>query len=165
MGANGKIMKCAISWKWLTIERNGWNFGAHGPRDSLCRVLFRWGHLSSVWGNSVHFAKFLMSRFSKGYCCPSFDPFSTKLYWKHGNQGRIQASITILAICQILKVCGTLKTSYLSYIASIHNSTLVSSDKWSSRASRPLGLLFSTAVLRWPFIVPDTRKLAGIYHT
>ncbi len=28
----------------------------------------------------VHFAKFAMLRFSKGYCSPSFHPVSTKLY-------------------------------------------------------------------------------------
>ncbi len=140
MRVNGKIMKCAISWKWLTVERNGWKFGTRGPRNSLCRVLFGSGHLRSVWGHSVHFAKYPMLKFSKGYCCPSFHPVWTKLYWKHGNPGRIQA-ITIMAICQILKVYGTLKISYLSYIASIHKSMLVSSDKWSSRSSRPLGLL------------------------
>ncbi len=149
-------MKCAISWKWLTIEQNGWKFGTSGPRNSLCRVIFGSGHLSSVWGHSVHFAKFPMLRFSKGYCCPSFHPNSTKHYWKQGNQGRIQA-ITILAICQIIKVYGTLKISYLSYIASIHKSILVSSDKWSSRASRPwvfgsLGFFFFFQILNCWFI-------------
>ncbi len=27
----GKILKCAISWKWLTVEQNGWKFGTCGP--------------------------------------------------------------------------------------------------------------------------------------
>ncbi len=141
MGVNGKIMKCAVSWKWLTVERNRWKFGTRGIRNSMCRVLFGSGHLSSVWGHSVHFVIFRMLRFSKGFYCPSFHRISTKLYGKHGNQEKIQA-ITFLAICQILKVYGTLKISYLSYIASIHKSVLVSSDKWSSRASMPLGLFY-----------------------
>ena len=56
MGLSMKFMKFAISWKWLTVERNGWNFGTRGARNSLCRVglLFRSGHLNSVWDHSVH---------------------------------------------------------------------------------------------------------------
>ncbi len=70
---NRKIIKCAISGKQLAVERNGWKFGTHSPRNSLCRVLFGSGHLSSVWGH-VHFAKFPMLRFSKGYCSHTFHP-------------------------------------------------------------------------------------------
>ncbi len=50
--------------------------------------------------------------------------------------------LLFLAICQILKVYGTLKISYLSYIAIIHNAMLILSGKKSSRTSRPLCLLF-----------------------
>ena len=132
MGVNGKIITSAIYWKRLVVERNGWKFGTRSPRNSIRRVLFGSGHLSSVWGHSVHFAKFPVLRFSKGHCCYTFHPISTKLYWKHGNKGKIQ-DITFLAICQILKVYGTLKISYLNYIARIHKDMLVSSDKRSSR--------------------------------
>ncbi len=90
MGVNGKIMKCAIPWKWPTMERNGWKFGTRSLRNSLCRVLFRSGHSSSLWGHSVHFAKFPMLRLSKGCRSYSFHPISTKLYGKHGNQGGMQ---------------------------------------------------------------------------
>ncbi len=55
---NGKIIKCPIS-----------------------------GHLSSVWGHSVYFAKFPILRFLIGYCSHSFHPMSTKLYGKHGDRG------------------------------------------------------------------------------
>ncbi len=55
--------------------------------------------------------------------------------------------LLFLAICQILRVYGTLKISYLSYIASIHKSMLVSSNKWRSRASRPLGLFFFALIV------------------
>ncbi len=49
--------------------------------------------LRSVWGNSVHFAKFQIIRFSKGYCSHSFYPISTKLDGQYGNRGEgIQAS-------------------------------------------------------------------------
>ena len=75
MGVNRNIMKCAISWKWLTVERNDENLRLVVLGT---RVLFGSGHLSSIWGHSVHFAKFPMLRFSKGYCCPSFHPISTK---------------------------------------------------------------------------------------
>ncbi len=47
--------------------------------------------VSMVWGHSVHFAKFEMLRFSKGYCSPSFHSISTKFYCKHVGQKRIQA--------------------------------------------------------------------------
>ncbi len=36
MGVNGKILKCAISWKWLIVEQNGWKFGNHGPMYCIC---------------------------------------------------------------------------------------------------------------------------------
>ncbi len=54
MGVNGKIIKCAISWKRPTVERKGWKFGTRCPKNSICRVLFRSGHFSSLWGHSVH---------------------------------------------------------------------------------------------------------------
>ncbi len=107
MGLDGKILKCTTSWKRLAIERNEWKFGTCSPLKCVCRVLFVSSHLSSVLGHSVHFAEFLMFRFSKGYCC-SFHPISTKLYGKHDNQGGIVA-ITLLVICQILKFYGILK--------------------------------------------------------
>ncbi len=50
--------------------------------------------------------------------------------------------LLFLAICQILKVYGSLKTSYLSLIASFHKTMLVSSGNRSSKSSRPLGLFF-----------------------
>ncbi len=109
----------------------------------VCRVLFGSGHLSSVWGHSVHFAKFSMLRYSKGYtsCSHSqFHPTSTKPYRKHPFRGKHRL-LLFLAICQILKVHCTLNIRYLSYIASIHKAMLVSSGKGSSRSSRPLGIL------------------------
>ena len=44
MGFNGKIINCAISWKWLAVERNRWSWFS----PSICSVLFGSGHLSSV---------------------------------------------------------------------------------------------------------------------
>ncbi len=44
--------------------------------------------LSPVWGYSVHFAKFPVEKFSKGYCSHIFHPISTRLYGKHDNQIR-----------------------------------------------------------------------------
>ncbi len=78
-----------------------------------------------------------MLRFSKGCCSHSFHPVSTK---QNMYSGEIQA--VNFSIYQTLKVYGTLKISYLIYIASIHNAMLISSGKRSSRASRPLGLFF-----------------------
>ncbi len=92
----------------------------------------------------MHFAKFLILRFSKVYCSPFSSKFSQALL-----QACIQGQYRLLlfvAICQILKVpvYVSLKISYLSYIASIHKAMLVSSVKGSSRASRASGdLVFS----------------------
>ncbi len=56
-----------------------------------------------------------------------------------------------LAICQILKVCGTLKTSHLGYIyiANSHKPILIPFGKRANRTSRSQGLLFN-AMLRNP---------------
>ncbi len=71
MAVNGQSLKCAISWKRLIVERNGRIFGTRPTIYYICRVLFMVDPLSSVWGHSVQFAKFLMLRFSKGYCSHS----------------------------------------------------------------------------------------------
>ncbi len=57
MGVNGKILKCAISWKRLIVERNGRKFGTRGTIVDIQRVLFMADSLSLVWGHSVHFTK------------------------------------------------------------------------------------------------------------
>ncbi len=62
---------------------------------------------------------------------------------------------------KFLKVYGTLKISYLSYIASIHKSRLVSSDKWSSRASRPLGLCLFWYASSFPFLEEAPGYMCG----
>ena len=36
MRVNGKIPKCAISWKPLDVERNAWKFGTYGARNCIC---------------------------------------------------------------------------------------------------------------------------------
>ncbi len=148
MGMNGKI---AITWKRLIVEQNGWKFGTRGPRSCKCLVRFISNSLSSVWHYSVHFAKFPMLRFPKGYWCYSFHPISTKFYRKHLIGGN-----TVMCLCvyvfsgdlPILKVCGTLKLNYLSYITIIHTDIMsVLSGKGSSRASRAQSLLiFSLSV-------------------
>ncbi len=52
--------------KWLIVERNGQQFGTCGHGNWICRVLFIYDSLSSIWGHSVHFAIFPILRFSKG---------------------------------------------------------------------------------------------------
>ena len=86
MGVNGKIVKCAVSSKQVTVERNGWNSVTCRPIYCICRILFVSGSSSSVCGHSVQFAKFPMFRFQKGYCSHSFLPISIKRYGKHDNQ-------------------------------------------------------------------------------
>ena len=41
-------------------------------------------------GSYTALSKFLMLKFSKGYCCHNFHPISTKLYGKFGNHGGMQ---------------------------------------------------------------------------
>ncbi len=47
-----------------------------------------------VWGHLVHFVKFPMIRFSKGYCSPSFHSIYTKFYCKYVGHEGIQ-SVTV----------------------------------------------------------------------
>ncbi len=93
MGVNGKIskklkilkmadrrakwMKICDSWSSRTAYVLGGCF--------TCQILF-----NSVWGHSVHFTKFLMVRFSKGYSSPSFHSISFKPFYgkyMYGNIG------------------------------------------------------------------------------
>ena len=52
--------------------------------------------LSSVWDHLVHFEKFLMLRFSKGYRAHIFHPISTKLCGKYGNPGEYRLLLRLL---------------------------------------------------------------------
>ncbi len=61
--------------------------GTWGTSNSLCRVLFGSSHFTSVWGYSVHFAKFPMLRFSKGCYFHSCHPIWIKFYGKQGGWG------------------------------------------------------------------------------
>ena len=47
----------------------------------IYRVLFMSDSLISVWGHSVHFSKFPMLRFSKGYCS-QFSSYFNQTLWK-----------------------------------------------------------------------------------
>ena len=68
--------------------QNWWNFGTSGRRSYICTIPFI-VHMSyspsSGWNHLVHFGKFLMWRFSKGYCSHSFHPFSVQLSGRYGN--------------------------------------------------------------------------------
>ncbi len=95
MGVNGKILKCAISWKRLIVERNEkkWNSGSYVMSD----------YLSSVWGHLVHFAKCAMLKIFKRLLLPQFlFSFNQNCYKYVGHDG-IDA-ITFLAICQNLNI-------------------------------------------------------------
>ena len=80
MGVNGKIIKCAISWKRLTVEQSGWKFG------------------NSVWGHSVHLQNFHCQDFQKATGPPVFIQF----------QSNFMESIVIAEVgdtgCYFLKV-------------------------------------------------------------
>ncbi len=92
------------------------------------------------FNHSVHFTKSPMLRLSGVYCSHSFKPIASKLHINHVIRGRLLR----FGDLPNFKVYVTLKLSYLSQIGIIHKSILVSSGKWSSRASRSLGLLLYT---------------------
>ena len=99
-------------WKTAGRRAKRMKYGVPSPRNSTCKEIFLSGHLSSVWGHSVHFEKFLLLRFSKGCCSPSFHPASTKPYKKHvfGQNTRYNFFWLFAKF-----IYGTLKISYLSY--------------------------------------------------
>ena len=143
MGVNGKIIKCAISWKRLIVDRNGRKFGTRSNTMHIYRVLLMSDSLSLVWGQSVHFAKLLMWTFSKKLLLPPFS-FNFHLNFRESMQpGEIRA----------ITFSGNLPNfKYITHWREVTSATLplplcvkailVSSLKRSSRTSRPLGLLF-----------------------
>ena len=48
--------------------------------------------INSVWGHSVAFAKFPISRFSEGHSCHNFQRISIKRHGKYGSQCGIQTN-------------------------------------------------------------------------
>ncbi len=98
MGVNGKILKCAKSWKCLIVlakRTEIWN-----SQQSYELVLHKYGTFY-VW-----FFEFSLGSLHSGALCkisdvrifkslyssPSFHPISTKLYKRYGNQGGIQTA-------------------------------------------------------------------------
>ena len=86
----------------MTDCRDGRKFGTRTHSYCICRVLCMSDSLCSVWGHSVHFAKFLMLTFSESCNSYNFYPISTKLE-KSCNLGK-NRPLVFLAICQILSV-------------------------------------------------------------
>ena len=99
---------------WIQVKFQG-KLPIRGPMQCICRLLFMSDSLSSIQGHSVHFAKFPMLIFSKGYCSHRFYPISTKLYGKHGNQVGIQAIDFWGSRPSFKNIHGTLTISHLSY--------------------------------------------------
>ena len=90
MEVGGKILKCAISWRRLIVERNGLKVRILGPRKCthVCRPGYVWyvSCSSSFWGHSVHFAKFPMLRFPY-LLLPRFQSFNFNRGWGWGVVG------------------------------------------------------------------------------
>ncbi len=138
MGVHGKILKCAMSWKWLTVERNWWKFGTCGT--VLCRVLscpILWVQLRSFGAlckipDVNIFKRLLLPQFFI-----QFQPNFRESMWP----GKIQAMTfsgdlakLSLSIWHFDERLPQLHCHYPSGI-------LVSSGKRSSSASRPLCFL------------------------
>ena len=94
--------------KTVFVERNGRKFSTQSTIVHIGRVLLMPDSLSMVWGHLVHFAKFPILRFSKGYSLNRFHQISTKLHTKDHNQGLIQA-VTFFSDLPKIKKYGTLK--------------------------------------------------------
>ena len=110
MGVNVKIVKCAISDNAWTQSETDDNLGlSRGPRNSICRLLFGSGQLSSVCAYLVHFAKNLMFRFQKATFFIQFPTNLTEIRGKFGENTFSTGYYFFLAFCQIVKVHGTLK--------------------------------------------------------
>ena len=76
-----------------------------GPTVLNCSVLLMPDSLSFVWGHSVHFAKFLILRFSTHYSFNSFCQILTKLHTKYHNQGLIWVITFLSYLPKIKNLC------------------------------------------------------------
>ena len=83
MGVNGKIAKCATSWKQMNVEQNGWKFGTPGTTVHICKVLLMPDSFSLVWDHLVHFEKFPILQFLK--ICSASNFHLSKLYTRYHN--------------------------------------------------------------------------------
>ncbi len=103
--------------------------------------------LSSVCGHSVHFEKFPMLRFSKGYS--QFPQFSSNINQTlpKVNRGKYRL-LLFLVICQILKIYRTWTISHLSYTAIIHKAMLVHLAQDESDRQGPLDLVTTIGLCR-----------------
>ncbi len=107
--------------------------------------------LRSVWGHSVHFAKFQMLRFLKGYCSHSFHPVLTKLYERYISHGEIQA-ITFSGNMPNFKNIPCIQhfantRIHFSYIDIMFKAKLISSGKRSNRGQGPWASCFKYPAL------------------
>ncbi len=118
-----------------------WKFRTRGPRKSICTYVgcFSVRTFEFSLGSSGALCNFSDVKNFKRLFLPQFSSnFMENTVIRGENR-----LLLFLDICQILKICGTLKISYLSFIATIHKVMLVSSRKGSSRVSRTLVLLLN----------------------
>ncbi len=142
MGVNGKILKRAISWKWLIIERNGWKLGTRGSLYCICRAFFMSDSLTFEFSLQSFGAlcKIPNVRIFKRPLLPQFSSNFNHNLKKSCNPGKYRL-LLFLAICQFC-VHGTLKRSYLCYIAITYPYSYISficqEVKQSVKAPEPL---------------------------
>ncbi len=106
MGANGKIIKSAISWKGLAAEQNEWTFGTRGIGTSY--VGYPWGQVIWVQFGVIRCTLQISDvKIFKGTTPTVFIQFQPNLMGRMYSE-KIQA-ITFLSICQTFKGYGTLK--------------------------------------------------------
>ncbi len=98
-----------------------------------------------AWPSSALWYIPSMLRSWKGYCSHSFRWSWVAIKLKH-----------ILAMCQKLKLYGTLKITYLNYIVSIHKGMLVSSSKGQTDVKAPDPLVKTNYGILWNLYTHST---------
>ncbi len=165
MGVNGKIVKCAKSWKQLIIERNCWNIGPRGARNCVCKV-----PLNSVWCHSVHFAKFPMLIFSQA-SIPQFSSNFNQTLWKvwYGDGNLKTLFLLFFVIMCYQRVFNKL---FYHIRCQMLNLKTICQD-WMNRGfacvcklSNFINSNWKTTVpLKWSFLTSPWRRINRLYRT
>ncbi len=102
MGVNGKNVKCVISWKRLTVDKNGSKIGTRCLMNSICKALSGSYYLLSVWGHTVQLEKFLMFKIFNRLSLFQFLPYFNQTLLKACIRGKY-SPLFFLAICIEIK--------------------------------------------------------------
>ncbi len=168
MGVNGKLLKNAISWKELTVQRNGWKSGCHCPRKgNMCGIFYVWFVEFSLQ-SSAALCKISDVMIFKRLLLPQFSSNSTKLYaGKYSNLGTwgIQAITFFWWSVKLKNIRHFDGKWHLSYIAIIHTATPISSGKRSGPLVNDFLNFWWTLDPRGTYISNATPSTFDIFQT